>query len=164
MPENKINYGEEIINWDVEEYDRHERGFGWYFLAGLINVIFVSYAFWSNNFLFAVIVIMASFVIILHDSGEPNEINFSITHNGVVMGDKFYDFDEIKNFAIVYKPNQDVKKLYFEFKAPIKNRLSVPLYGQDPLIIRGNLLKYLTEDLERKDEPISEVFSKNFKI
>ena len=164
MPENKINYGEKIVDWDIEEYERHERGIGWYFLAGLINIVFVAYAFWSNNFLFAVIVIMASFVIIVHDSGEPNEFNFAITYDGLVVGKTFYDFDEIKNFAIVYKPNQGLKKIYFEFKTPLKNRLSIPLYDQDPLIIRENLLKYLVEDLERKDEPLSEIFARTFKI
>ena len=164
MPENKTNFGGEIISWDIEEYERYERGFGWYLVAGLINIAFVVYAFYSNNFLFAVIVVMASFVIILHDSGEPNEVNFSIAYDGIAVGGKFYDFNEIKNFSIVYKPNQDLKKLYFEFKTPIRNRLSIPLYDQDPLIIRENLLKYLVEDLERKDEPTSEVFSRNFKI
>ena len=164
MPEITIDPASKTISWDIEEYEGHERGFVWYFLAGLINVIFVTYAFWSNNFLFAVIVIITSFVIILHDSGEPSEIPFSITYEGISLGENFYDFDEIKNFAIVYKPNQNLKRLYIEFNALLRNRLSIPLYDQDPLIIRENLLKYLPEDLERKDEPISEVFSKTFKI
>ena len=164
MPENQKKYGEPIVSWEIEEYERHERGFSWYFIAGLINIFFIWYAFQTNNFLLTVIVIMSSFVIILHDSGEPTEIGFSITYDGIVLGENFYDFDEIKNFAIVYKPNQELKRLYFEFKTPMRNRLSIPLYSEDPLIIRENLLKYLVEDLERKDEPLSEVFSRSFKI
>ena len=164
MPDILADNREAIINWDIEEYEIYDRGLSWYLIAGLINMVFIWYAFVTNNFLFAVIVIMTSFVIILHDSGEPNEVNFSIINNGLVVGEKFYDFNEIKNFAIIYNPNEDLKKIYFEFKAPLRNRLSIPLYDQDPLIIRENLLKYLAEDLERKEEPISEVFSRIFKI
>ncbi len=168
MPQNikneQIDYGEEIIGWEVPEYDSHERSRAWYILAGLVALCLLAYSFWVSNFLFAVIIIMAGLVIIIHDGRRPDLVRFSITGEGIVIGRKFYDYDEIRDFAVVYKPKQGVKNLYFEFKSPIKHRLSVPLLDKNPLLIRENLLKYLKEDLERTDQPLSEGLAKLFKL
>lgn len=157
-------YGKEIVDWNIPEYYKHKRGAGWYIMAGIIDLVLIFYAFSTDNFLFAVIVIIASFIIILFDSNDPEEINFRITTIGIIIGNKFYDYDEIKNFSIIYKPNEEIKKLYFEFKNVITQRLFIPLEDQNPLQVRNILLKYLSEDLDRDGEPLSEAFSRTFKI
>jgi len=118
----------------------------------------------SGNFLFAAIIIIGALVIIIHDDREPMRVDFSITDEGLIVGKRFYDYDEIKDFAIVYKPHQEVKNLYFEFKSILKPRLSIPLNNLNPLPIRENLLRYLPEDLERTDQPVSEALAKMFKL
>jgi hypothetical protein len=110
------------------------------------------------------IIIVISIIIILNDGQKPMTVNFSITDEGVMIGKKFYDYDELKNFSVIYKPRRDIKNLYFEFKNPIKQRLSIPLMDQDPLKIRKYLLKYLEEDLERTDPPLSENLARLFKL
>ena len=107
---------------------------------------------------------MAAFIYFLRENNEPDMIKFSITEEGLVVGTKFYDYDEIKHFSIVYKPRYKVKNLYFEFKNVLKHRLSIPLDNHNPLLIRENLLKYLPEDLERTDQPLSEALGKMFKL
>lgn len=166
MPENQeqINYGDEIIGWAVPEYEKHERPKSWYIAASIVAVLLLIYSFWTANFLFAVIIIVASLVIILHDGREPDLVRFSITDEGIIIGRKFYDFDEIKDFSIVYKPKQGVKNLYFEFKNSLKHRLSIPLQDKNPLKIREELLKYLKEDLDRTDQPASEGIAKLLKL
>ena len=91
-------------------------------------------------------------------------VKISLTDEGVIVGKKFYDYDEIKDFSVVYKPRQEVKNLYFEFKSFLRPRLSIPLENKNPLLIRKNLLKYLPEDLDRTDQPLSEGLGKLFKI
>ena len=160
----KQDLGEEIIGWTISEYDKHERSKGWYITASIIALLLLFYSFMSANFLFAVIIVVVALVIILHDGQEPDKVKFSLTDEGIVIGRKFYDYDEIENFSIVYKPRQEIKNLYFEFKTAIKPRLSIPLGKMNPLPIRKNLLKYLTEDLERTDQPLSEALAKFFKL
>ena len=168
MPEKQeeqtIDYGDEIIGWLVPEYEKHERSKTWYIAASIIAILLLLYSFWTANFLFAVIIIIACLITILHDGREPDMARFSITDEGVIIGRKFYDFDEIKNFSVVYKPKQGVKNLYFEFKNSLKHRLSIPLQDMNPLPIRENLLKYLKEDLERTDQSTSEGIAKMLKI
>lgn len=162
--EQTIDYGDEIISWQVPEYDKHERSKSWYVIATIVGILLLIYSFWTANFLFAVIIIITSLVIVIHDGREPDMVNFNITDEGIIIGRKFHDYDEIKDFAIVYKPKQGVKNLYFEFKNSLKHRLSIPLQDMNPLPIRETLLKYLKEDLERTDQSTSEGIAKILKI
>lgn len=158
------DYGKKMISWTIPEYDKHEREKGWYIAAAIVGLIFIIYSFFSGNFLFAAIVIIGALVIMIHDGQEPIKIDFSITDEGLIVGKKFYDYDVIKDFSIVYKPHENVKNLYFEFKNVVRPRLSIPLGNMNPLPIRENLLKYLPEDLERTDQPLSEALAKIFKL
>jgi len=166
MPErqNSTNYGKKIINWSIPEYDKHQRERNWYIISAIVGLIFLIYSFFSGNFLFAAIIIIGALVIIIHDGQEPMIIDFALTDEGLIVGKNFYDYDVIKDFSIVYKPNQNIKNLYFEFKNVVRPRLSIPLGGMNPLPIRENLLKYLPEDLERTDQPLSEALAKMFKL
>jgi len=162
--EKNVDIGDVLISWQIPEFDKHKREMGWYIIAGIVAILLLIYSFFTGNFLFAVIIIVAALVIILHDGREPMKIGFSITDEGVIVGKKFHDFDDLKDFSIIFKPRQNIKNLYFEFKTVIRPRLSIPLLKMDPLPIRKILLKYLPEDLERTDQPLSEFLGKLFKL
>jgi len=160
----KIDYGQELFSWSVPEYEKHERTKAWYIISIIATLILLFFAFFTYNFLFAVIIIIISLIIILHDGQNPQKVKFIITDEGLIIGRKFYDYDEIKDFAIIYKPRLDAKRLYFEFKNSLKHRLSISLENMNPLPIRETLLEYLEEDLERTDIPLSEALAKLFKL
>jgi len=158
------NFDMETISWEVPEYETHERTRSWYYIAAAIGVLLLVYSVITSNVLFAGIIIIGSVVIILTDGKVPQKVRITLTDEGVEVGRNFYDYDEIKDFSIVYKPKLGVKNLYFEFKTMVKPRLSIPLLDRDPLVIREKLLKYLQEDLERTDQPLSEGLAKMFKL
>lgn len=158
------NYSKEYFSWETPEYEKHERTKLWYASAIIIALLLLLFAFSTGNFLFAVIIIITALITILHDGREPDMVKIALTDEGVVVGRKFYDYDEFKNFAIVYKPKQEVKTLYLEFKNVLRPRLSIQLGNMNPLPIRENLLKYLSEDLEQTDQHLSESLAKLFKL
>jgi len=162
--ENNNDYGEVYFSWETPEYEKHDRTKLWYILAIIVAFLLLLFAFLTGNFLFAVIIIITALVTILHDGREPDMVKIALTDEGVVVGRKFYDYDEFKDFAIVYKPKQGVKNLYFEFKNVLRPRLSIQLGNMNPLPIRENLLKYLSEDLEQTDQHLSEALGKLFKL
>ena len=59
---------------------------------------------------------------------------------------------------------EDNKNLYFEFNNVLKARISIPLEDMNPVKTRKHLLRFLSEDLERTDIPLSESLSKIFKL
>lgn len=172
--EQNIDFGTEEISWEVPEFEKHERPKNWYVGAVIVFVLLVVYSlfgiqFWKFDFkefnpLFFFIIVVSTFIIIMNDGGEPANVKVALTDEGLLVGKKFYDYDEIENFSIVYKPNQSVKNLYFEFKAAMRHRMSLPLLDKDPIIIRDHLLKYLQEDLDRTDAPVSESLSRMLKL
>jgi len=159
-----IDYGDAIISWKIPEFDKHERTKNWYVTASIAALVLLLYSFISANFLFAVIIIIVALVIILNEGKDPDKIKVSLTDEGIIVGRKFYDYDEIENFSIIYKPRREIKNLYFEFKSALRHRLSIPLENMNPMKIREILLKYLKEDLERTDQPLSEALAKFFKL
>lgn len=159
-----INYGNIAFSWQVPEYEKHERNRNWYILATCAGLLLLLFAFLSKNYLFVFFIIIAALVIMLHDSSEPDLVDIRITDEGIIVGKNFYDYDELKNFAIVYKPGRKIKNLYFEFKSSIKQRLSIPLMDMNPLPIREKLKKNLPENLERTDLSLSESLARFFKL
>jgi hypothetical protein len=166
MEENKQNlqFGEEIAVWEVPEYIKHERTKNWYIVAIIVTALLVGFSIYTKNFLFLVIVFISAYVIFVNDRREPDKVRAGITTAGVFVGKKFYEYESIKDFSVVFKPQEDVRNIYFEFKNGLKQRLSIPLENQNPLHLRENLLKYLPEDLERTNQPLSEGLARLFKL
>ena len=104
-----------------------------------------------------------SALIILMFQRSDDEVEFKITEDGISINQKFYNYQDIQNFFIIYEP-PEVKTLYFEPKSIISPRIPVALEDQDPVKIRELLLQYLDEDLDREDEPVSDQTSRLFKL
>ncbi len=162
--ENNLPDNVEEIVWKVPEFEKHERSKNWYITAGIVSVFLLIFALFTSNFLFAIIIITAALITIIHDGKEADLVDIIIDEDGVIIGRKLYDYDVLKNFSVLFKPKENLQNLYFEFKNPVKQRLSIPLLDNNPLQVRDFLLKYLSEDLERTNMPLSENISKLLKI
>lgn len=172
MPPTNSQY----LRWTVPEYHQPERGRNWYIIAGVFVFIclflsFFSFSGWhliwlglKANFLFSLIIIVSAIMVIINDSRTPNQVTVEIGPEGVKVGHDFYDYDELKSFSVLYKPKQSLKNLYFEYKNSMHPRLSLPLRRLDALTVRNFLIKYLDEDLERTDMPLSEQLTKLLKL
>lgn len=152
------------LKWVIPEFEQHKRPKIWYIFAVILAIALFIFAILSDNFTFAIIIILTALIIILHDGTEATKVLITINEEGVFIGNKFYDYDILKNFAVVYKPRVQVKNLYFEFNSSVKQRLSIPYGENDPLQIREFLLNYLEEDLDRTDLSLSESIGKVLKI
>ncbi len=152
-----------LISWHVPEFEKHQKSRLWYIGAGIVMLILLVYCVKTANFLFAVILLMAAVIVVLYDMREAEEIEFAITSAGIKFGEKIYPFDEFGRFWIVYNP-PEVKKLYLEFTSVVRPRLVIPLNNEDPNKIRETLLNYVHEDLEEKDEPVTDYLGRVLKI
>jgi hypothetical protein len=153
-----------LAEWSIKEFEQHEKSRRWYIIAITAALLLLLFSFLTANFLLAVIIIVTSLIYVLHEGHPPLVVRFAITDEGVFVGKKFYDYDDIKDFAIVYKPSRGIKNLYLNFHNIFQHRLSIPLEDRNPLHIREILLKYLSEDLEQTDPPISEQIAKILKL
>ncbi|MFA6995305.1 MAG: hypothetical protein WC249_02745 [Patescibacteria group bacterium] len=166
----------QYLKWTVPEYHKPERSRNWYIIAGIFIFICLFFSFFTisgwqiiwlglkANFLFSLIIIISAIMIIINDSRTPNQVNIEIGPEGVKVGHDFYDYNVFKNFTVLYKPKESLKNLYFEFKNSMRPRISLPLRRLDALTVRNFLIKYLDEDLERTEMPLSEQLTKLLKL
>lgn len=154
--------GEVLVTWPVDEYENHTRGLLWYLLFALLGSAALIYALATQNFLFAVIVMMFGVIIGLSSLRDPRQMDFVVTEIGVGVGHQFFSFKELENFWILY--DDEVKNLYFEFKRSLRPHLVVPLYDVNPLPVREILLEFLDEELEDFEEPLSDYFGRLLKL
>ena len=144
----------------------------------------IAYAIFTADFIFAVIIIISAILLVLADNVGPATTEVSLSDKGVKIGKEFYRYEQFHNFFIVYQPEEGVKNLYLQFRyfakpqldTPsniswllslvnlIRARISAPLEDMNPLLIRKNLLKYLKEDLEKTNIPLSEQLTDLFKM
>lgn len=155
--------GEIIHEWTVEEYDRHQRGLLWYVLMISVGMILVIYGFVSNNFLFSLIIVLSAIILFIQSYQAPAQVMFRITELGVLLGNRFYNYSELKNFYIIYQP-PEVKTLFIEPKSGLRPVLRIPLLDQDPLDIRDAMTTFMEEDFEREAEPFTDLFARRWKI
>lgn len=156
------DYGEVFFNWKFPEFPKYHRDKSWYVWAVVVIVLLLLFSIFSGNLLFGLIVIMSALIILMFQRSD-DEVEFKITEDGISINQKFYNYQDIQNFFIIYEP-PEVKTLYFEPKSIISPRIPVALEDQDPVKIRELLLQYLDEDLDREDEPVSDQTSRLFKL
>ncbi|MBT4335642.1 hypothetical protein HOD65_04210 [bacterium] len=156
-------HGEILAKWNFQEFTQYERSKKWYFWIFVLIAFCLIYSIVTINFLFAVIIIIGTITFVLINRREPEQITFSITEDGIEVEDRYFPFEEISNFYIIYQP-PEVKTLFINFKSATRPRMPIPLENQNPLDIRKLLTEYLEEDLDKEDEPISEGLSRWLKL
>ena len=156
-------FGEVLVTWKFPEYEDITRGKGWYIIGSIVVALLMVWSYFDKNPLFALIVAVGAMMTIFLARKKPEIIDIFITDTGVIIGDTFLQYKDLKDFAIVYDP-PEVKKLYIETRSTLRPRLSIALEDINPLVVREVLLEYLDEDLEREEEASSEALTRLFKL
>ena len=146
-----------LASWTAPEYQHFEKTGVWYFgLFGLSGLL-ILWSILSKNYLFTLIVAMATVIIYMLNQKGPQTLKITITPDGVKINDRLFSFDEdLKKFWVIYKPTENVKTLNLDQKG-LRPTLVLQLENQNPLAIREILLKYLEEDVNREEGGIDKL-------
>jgi len=162
--QNYINeFGKVFTQWRVDEYPNHDRSRTWYILSSIAGIALIIYAIVTANFLFAVIILLSAVITLLSVFRQPEKIDVAITSTGVVIGPAFYEFKDIKDFSIAYKP-PEYKLIYFDFDKPWLPLVSIPLEDVDPNEVRECLLPFCLENLDRTNETLTDTVRRVYKL
>jgi uncharacterized membrane protein len=133
-----------LLHWLAPEFETYEKSNRWYLIASLIIAAIVIYAIITNSLIMAITFILIGVVGYIYLQKEPRILDFSITHDGIVVGREIYDFDNIKSFWIFYEPQQ-IKVISLHMKGKFLPYVHIPIHDQDPVQIRAALLKFIPE-------------------
>src|SRR3990167_2109507 len=118
-----IDAGEPIMSWESWEFPYVERSKRWYVIASTIGLFLILYALFNGNFIFGIIVLMFAVITLIRDLKRPSKVAVHITSKGLVFGEAFFPFEEIRDFSLTYDP-PDVNNLYVDFHGRLQPMLS----------------------------------------
>ncbi len=158
-----IDAGEPMMSWESWEFPFVERSKRWYVIASTIGLFLILYALFTGNFIFGVIVLMFAVITLIRDLKRPSRVSVHITSKGLVFGEAFFPFEEIRDFSLSYDP-PDVNNLYVDFHGRLQPILSIGLEELNPNEVRGTLLPFVFENLEREGESLTDVLRRVYKL
>jgi len=156
-------YGQPILAWQVDAFPYFERSRLWYVVAVILGAVCIIFAIATANFLFALIVLITGVIILITSFRKAERMDVIITDLGMVIGEAFYAFNEIKDFSVVYHP-PSVRTLYLGFSSVLRPLLSIPLEEMDPNAVRETLLAFCKEDTERNAESLTDTMRRLYKL
>jgi hypothetical protein len=163
MSEPNTEEGNRVFaKWQTFSYPHYERGVVWYAVTGLIAGIILLAAFWTFNFLLAVVVLMVAVVMVIQGGVRPPTIEIEINTLGIRRGARFYSYKSIDNFWIVYDP--PIKSLHLIVPRSLFPTVHIPIDGENPVELRTILKQFIREDLDRDTEPVLDSVSRILKI
>lgn len=155
--------GNTLLEWSVAEYRQHSRPTAWYVIMTIIGSLLVGYAIFTDNFMFAIIIVLFAIIIFLQSHQDPIVVPFRITELGIIINNRLYTYSELTDFYIIYQP-PEIKMLFIETNSTIRPRLRVPLMDMNPNEVRELLLEFLEENLKKEEEPFSDRIAREWRI
>lgn len=104
QPQSREDQGAgDTISWTASEYIAHHKPAGWYMALslGAIGIAAIVYFVTGGDVTSVIVVLLAAIIFGAVGARKPKEQHFSIGHDGVSIGSKFYNFDQFKSFSIV---------------------------------------------------------------
>lgn len=163
IPLAEQDFGEILAHWQIPEFTKTEKTKKWYIYFAIILVLLLVYSYFNQNPLFAIILIFFTFVYWLTEKREAENLDFVISEDGIIIGNKLIEYKELKEFYIIYQPPK-IKNLYLQRRNTFKPLITIPLLDQNPVEIRKILLEFMNEDLEKEEIPGLESISEIFKL
>lgn len=155
--------GDILFEWDVREYDQHDRPRSWYIVMLVLGIVLLFFGMFTDNFLFSLIILLFGIILYLQAHQKPIEVPVAITEFGIIIGRRYYTYTEFSKFFILFEPGV-VKSIFFVPKSAFQSRIELDLGDMNAVEIRSLLREVIEEDIEVEDLPLSEQFRRGWKL
>lgn len=147
--------GKELISWEAPEYFHYERTNDWYWWTGLVALVILGFALWQGSLLFALLVLISWFTVVLYAVRPPQIVAFKLTDKGILIknphsdGTKMYPWSDLKSFWIFYRPPVHAE-LSIISKKTLMTHIKLPLGETDPEKLKNIVKQYLPEEEQKE--------------
>jgi len=154
MPETKQ---QNLISWSAPEFEKQEKGPLWFIIFGAITLLFFVISIFTNNYVFSLLIMLASFLIFIQAIRHPHKIKTTILDDAIFINSNILiPFKEITSFWIFEEPH--FNSLHIETKKLTRLKIHLPLGNQSPKEIREILSKFIKE--KKHEESLIDVIAK----
>jgi len=90
------------VSWSASEFIAHEKSGNWYLTLAACGVIAAALAYiFTKDVTTTIIILIAAFVFGFEGRRKPRQIQYTVTHQGITIGNKFLPFHNFRSFAII---------------------------------------------------------------
>ena len=147
----------EEIHWRAEEFVYHKKSVDWYWYFGLVVVSLIAFALYASNTLFAFVIGIGAFTILLYAAKKPETIEYVATKRFIKAGKDLYPYSEIASFWIPTPKKETEEKIILIRSQKVSSPLIVLPLGDADIDELHDFLKNFID--EREDQlPIGQVF------
>ncbi len=143
-----------LLSWRSLEYIQPENGKERAILAGILAAGFFIGSLIIKNYLLAIIIGLAYSIIYIYSVRKPLMIDFALTRRGIQVGNRVYEYDNLKSFWVFYAP-PELKELSVQSKKTLMPYIKIPIENVNPTQLRSILLKYIPE--KKQEESVVDV-------
>lgn len=133
-----------LITWKAPDFIPHQKSTRWFVIAGVIVLMLIAYAIYTNSATMAIVFVVLAGVYYLTHSQDPKIIDIKITELGIFVDTIFYPYNMINSFWIVYHPPY-IHSLYLKLSNKTLSKIVIQLDSQNPVEVRKALSKEIPE-------------------
>ncbi len=149
-----------LFSWTTPEFIQGEKSTGWFWALGIISLAMIVVSLLMKNFLFALIIVLATFLIYIQAKKHPRKIKITLTEKGVTIEEKNYDWSDFRSFWIFEAP--EIRSLSLLSKKITQPQIYIPLDEQSPEKIKEILIKFLPE--KKQEESLIDAIARKIKF
>ncbi|MEK9154845.1 MAG: hypothetical protein AAB596_02145 [Patescibacteria group bacterium] len=139
------------IVWQIPEYEYQPKDVNWFWLSLILAIIMLAFSFWQENFLFAIFVLIAFFVVNVFARRFPPIWEFKINKSGISLNlttgenKRFYGYNDIESFDI-HDAGEEYKELILQFHKKFSPHLKINIHSSDEEKIKRFLTQFIKQE------------------
>lgn len=138
-----------VFSWETPEHENRPKPKGWTATVIALAAVFVIFGIITENPLFAVIVVLAAFLVIVYGKRPAEILAVRVADDGIAVNGKFHSWDAFGSFWVLVEPDGR-RELRLRGSSWLFPLLTVPLGTQEPETLRRFVAEHLPE---REDRP-----------
>ena len=139
-----------LLEWKAPEFISHPKSATWFLMASIVILLLIVYAIYTNSATMAIVFIVLAGVYYLTHRQTHRMIDIKITELGIYMDEKFYPYNMINSFWVVYHPPY-VHTLNLRLGTKSRTKITIQLDQQNPVEVRKLLAREIPE-IEGEEE------------
>ncbi len=131
------------ITWSAPEYHYYEKGAQWHGALAVITGALALVALWQRNFLFAIFIVLAGFLVSSWGKRAPKTVPFSLREKELTINSKqTHLYEKCEGFAIIETPDHPIE-LVFKTRERLHPSLRIIISPE----MEGEIREFLTARL-----------------
>lgn len=146
-----------FIEWTTPEFTYRSKSNDWYWGLGILAIVGFVASVLTQNFLTAVLVLLAAFLLVFFSRKKPDDVLFEMSDQGIRINDSLFPYQNLQSFWLGSNSHGE-PLLFLHVDRKIIPMLMVPVHPDINLQeFREALLAYLPEVEHR--EPMAHILS-----